>query len=324
LVTALFRRVGRGVTAFDGQRDGAAPIGFQMTSAPEEDQHNPTKRRRTAAAALHERIAARRAIAHEVISLAHLLGRRVVNDAGTRVGNVSDIVVRWDAGVSHPPVIAVLARVGSGFAVVDVQDVMLSQNGVRMRSGRKVVSAPVREEGDVALARDVLDRQLVDIAGVQVVRAADVYLLDGPRGWELAGIDVGVRSFGCRLLPKRRICPPPNRVIDWADLQTFVPRFTDTALPGKGPAAAAGIIGGGVQLGRPAAELKKLRATDVAAILADLGRGKQAQIAKMAPPLAAVEGLRQLNPAQRDALLAELSAPDRARLQAMLEGGATT
>jgi hypothetical protein len=284
------------------------------------DKRRPTPRA-TLSAALHERIAARRTIADQAISLAHLLGRRVVNEEGTRVGKVSDIVVRWDAAVANPPVVAVLVGVGSGLAAVDLQDVTLTQTGVRLRSGRQMVSRPVRAEGDVALARDVLDRQLVDVAGVQVVRAADVYLLNGPRGLELAGIDVGVRSFTRRLFPKRRICPLPDRAIDWADLQTFVPRFPDAALPGKGPAAAAGIIGGGVQLARPASELKKLRASDVAAILAELGRGQQAQVAALAAPSAAVEALRQLDPAQRAALLAELSESDRQRLQAMLEGG---
>lgn len=280
----------------------------------------PKIRRGTVAAALHEQIVARRAIADQVISLAHLLGRRVRNEAGTRIGNVSDIVVRWDAGVAYPPVVAVLVRVGSGFAVVDVQDVTLTQTGVRLRSGRKVVSSPVRGEGHVALAHDVLDRQLVDIAGVQVVRAADVYLLNGPRGWELAGIDVGLRAFARRLLLKRRVCPPPSRVIDWADLQAFVPRFRDKALSAEhDPAAAAGEIGGGVELGRPAAQLKKLRAREVASILAELGRGPQARVAAMAHPSAAVEALRRLDTAPRAALLAELSESDRARLQSLLE-----
>ena len=285
----------------------------------------PDKRRATrrgaVSAALHDRIAARRTIADQTISLAHLLGRRVLDAAGTRVGKVSDVVVRWDANVRYPPVVGILVGVGSGSAFVDLQDVTLTQTGARLRSEQQTVSRPVRGESEVALARDVLDRQLVDVAGVQVVRAADVYLLNGPRGWELAGVDVGVRSFGRRLLPKRRMCPPPDRAIEWADLQAFVPRFTDTALPGNGPAAAAGIIGGGMQLGRPASELKKLRARDVAAILAELGRGQQAQVTALATPSAAVEALRQLKPSQRAALLAELSESDRDRLQAMLDRG---
>jgi len=70
-----------------------------------------------------------------------------------------------------------------------------------------------------------------------------VYLVNGPRGWELAGVDVKQRSFARRLLPKARVCPSPDRAIDWADLQTFVPRFTDPALPAEpDPAAAAGPV----------------------------------------------------------------------------------
>jgi hypothetical protein len=185
-----------------------------------------------------------------------------------------------------------------------------------------MVSRPVRTEGDVALARDVLDHQLVDISGVQVVRAADVYLLNREQGWELAGIDVGLRSLARRLLPRRRVCPPPDRAIDWADLQAFVPRFTDDALPGEhGPAATAGEVGGSVQFAGSAANLKKLRAGEVTAILANLGRGQQAQVAAQAEPSAAADALHQLDPARRAALLAELSESDRTRLEAMLGGG---
>jgi Mg/Co/Ni transporter MgtE len=61
----------------------------------------------------------------------------------------------------------------------------------------------------------------------------------------------------------------------------------------------------------------------VAAILAELGRGQQAQVAALAAPSPAVEALLQLDPARRDALLAELSETDRARLKALLNGGDT-
>ena len=107
---------------------------------------------------------------------------------------------------------------------------MLRQNEIRLRSAQRMVWGPIPRQGDVALARDVLDHQLVDLAGVQVVRAADVYLLNGPGGWELAGIDVGLQSLAQRLLPKTKVCPPPDRVIDWAQLHAFVARFTDTTL----------------------------------------------------------------------------------------------
>ena len=119
----------------------------------------PDKRRATrrgaASAALHDRIAARRTIADQTISLAHLLGRRVLDAAGSRVGKVSDLVVRGDANVTYPPVVGILVGVGRGFAFVDLQDVTSTQTGARLRSAQQTVSRPVRGESEVALARDV-------------------------------------------------------------------------------------------------------------------------------------------------------------------------
>ncbi|MBW0012868.1 PRC-barrel domain-containing protein [Mycobacterium sp.] len=280
----------------------------------------PSYRRRLSAA-LRERLAARRAFSDQAIALAHLVGRPVLDSDGTRIGKVADIVVRWERGVAYPPVTGVLVPLGRGFAVIDHQALILSQTGARLRGERNVVSHPIRREGDVALARDILDRQLVDIAGVQVVRASEVYLLNGPNGWELAGVDVGLRSLCRRLLPRRRRCPPVDRVIDWAELHAFVPRFTDTSSAWEsGPAMAAGAPGSGVQLGNSVAGLKTLRAKDVAAIMAGLPRSRQADLAVLAEPAAAAEALAWLDREDREALLAELAEPDRNRLRALMIG----
>jgi hypothetical protein len=258
-------------------------------------------------------------LADRVISVAHILGRPVRNAAGTRIGRVSDIVVRWDAANEHPPVTVVFVKVRGGLAVVQQADVTLTQTEIRLRSDARMEWRPVWGDDDVALARDVLDRQLVDTSGVQVVRAADAYLLNGPQGWELAGIDVGLLSFGRRLVTRRRACPPPDRVIDWAELQAFVPRFTDTTTKWQsGPTVAAGTTGSGLQLGLSAAQLKELRGPEVAALLANLSRHNQAQLVAMAQPSSAAEALRQLDLDHREALLAELDEADRARLRGML------
>ena len=269
---------------------------------------------------LRGRLSGRRAVAGELISLAQLLRRPVVDPTEARVGRVSDIVVRWEAGVKHPRVIGVLMSVGRGFTFVAARDATLEQWGVRLRSKQFLVATPERHKDDVVLARDLLDHQLIDIAGVQVVRAADVYLARIPDGWELAGIDVGLRSLVRRLLPQRRhSCPPPNRAIDWADLHAFVPRSFDPTSPGiRDPAAGAGTIGSSVQLASTAGELHKLRARQVASLLDSLGRREQAQLAVLTDSSTAAEVLRELDPAKLDALLAELDETDRARLLVLL------
>jgi hypothetical protein len=281
----------------------------------------PTKpeKSRRAWAVSRKQFALNGALADRVISLAHILGRPVRTAAGTRIGRVSDIVVRWDAGDEHPPVTGVFVKVRGALAVVQPADVTLSQTEIRLRSDARMDWQPVWGDDDVPLARDVLDRQLVDTSGVQVVRAADAYLLNGPQGWELAGIDVGLLSFSRRLVARRRACPPADRVIDWAQLQAFVPRFTDTTAAWESaPTTAAGTAGSGLQSGCAAAQLRELRGPEVAALLADLNRHQQAQVVAAAHPSAAAEALSQLDADHRAALLAELDEADRARLRAML------
>jgi hypothetical protein len=193
-------------------------------TAPERDARRSEKHLR-AWAASRRHFALGTAVANRVISLAQVLGRPVCNTGDTRIGRVSDIVVRCDAGSEYPPVTGVLFRARDAFAVVRQSDVTLTQAEVRLRSNARVTWRPVWRDDDVALARDVLDRRLVDPSGVHSVRAIDVYFLNGPRGWELAGIDVGVWPCGRGRISRRRAGPAPDRVVDWTQLQAFVPRF---------------------------------------------------------------------------------------------------
>jgi hypothetical protein len=196
-------------------------VGIGIT-APKRDARGSEKRLR-AWASSRRHFALSTAVANRVISLAHVLGRPVRNAAGTRIGRVSDIVVCGDAGGEYPPVTGVLIRVRSAFAVVQQADVTLTQTEVRLRSNAQMMWRPVWRDDEVALARDILDRRLVDTSGGQLARAANVYLLNGPQGWELAGIDVGVWSCGRGLIGRRRACSPPREVVDWAQLHVFAP-----------------------------------------------------------------------------------------------------
>jgi hypothetical protein len=217
--------------------------------------------------------------------------------------------------------VAVVIRAGSALASLEVSTVIMAQTGLRLWQEQQLVSRLATRSGFVQLATDVLDRQLIDITGVQIVRAADVYLIKGPDGWELAGIDVGLRAFARRLLPwTPKLCPPADRVIDWAELHAFVPRFTDTTAAWKSaPTVAAGTAGSGLQLAGSAAALKELRANDLAPLLTVLSRPQQAQVIAAAQPSAAAEALSQLDTDHRDALLAVLDEPDRTRLQRLRE-----
>jgi hypothetical protein len=276
-------------------------------------------------AGVRERQAVHQALAEQIVSVAQLVGRPIRDPSHVVVSRVRDVVARWESGPKHPPVTGIVADALLGRVFIPAQDLVLRQSGVQVQSANVVVGSPVQADGDVVLARDVLDRQLVDVGGVQVVRAADVYLFENGNGWELAGIDVGLWALLRRILPRRVLRPTPDRFIDWADLQAFVPCFDETSeIDPAHPAASAGMTGSSVQLASPAANLHKLRAKDVAALLTDLGRSQQAQLAALSEPSVAAQVLRGLDPSRLQALLDELDTTDRDRLQALLSEEATS
>ncbi len=120
----------------------------------------------------------------------------------------------------------------------------------------------------MALAHDVLDRQVVGGDGVDMVRPADVYLVCVHGHVELVGIDVGVRALLRRLGPRRlRGRIRPRRVIDWASVRSFSPTRDDGVPRRRRRPELAGKTGAGLQLGVAAEELSELGASEVESAL---------------------------------------------------------
>jgi len=76
-----------------------------------------------------------------------------------------------------------------------------------------------RREGEVLLARDVLDKQLIDVDGKRVVRVNDVQLIETGGEWRVTGADVTFAGLWRRLTPHNFVgTNRPVEVIDWADV----------------------------------------------------------------------------------------------------------
>jgi hypothetical protein len=64
-----------------------------------------------------------------------------------------------------------------------------------MRSTILDLTPFVRREGEVLLAKDVLDNQLIDVDGKRVVRVNDVQVIEAGDAWRVSGADVGLQGF---------------------------------------------------------------------------------------------------------------------------------
>ncbi|HMD56754.1 MAG TPA: hypothetical protein VKG82_04720 [Solirubrobacteraceae bacterium] len=212
---------------------------------------------------------AARELEGSLISLAALIGTDVTNPDGEAVGQLRDVVVRWTSRTSHPAVTAIVVRASGHNTVIGAHWVeMSSSSGVRLRAHAAYARGAQRRPGEVLLAHDVLDRQVVGADGVDIVRPADVYLAAVKGGIELIGIEVGVRALLRRLGSKRRRGRVrPARVIDWATIRSFTPvRDDGTGHRGR-RSDLAGATGTGLRLNVAAEELSALRAAEVEAAL---------------------------------------------------------
>lgn len=252
-----------------------------------------------------QRITATRSVRDSLISLAGLIGAPVLNQSG-EIGRLSDVVARWDGEELYPAVTGMVVQIGRRRAFVPIDAVnQITHGTIELRSAR-VDRDFSRREGEVLLARDVVDHQLVDVDGVQVIRAADLYLatVTGPSGpvLRLVGVDISAQTLLRRLGPKRwRGMPTPDRVIDWAAIQPF------------------GGEGTNVRLRSSNNGLRRLRAGELADLLEDLGRDARQQLLAGLELEKAADALEEMDPEELEALLRETPPDEAAALVGRME-----
>ena len=260
------------------------------------DERQPHQRRRRT-----RRILASEGVFDSIVSLAGVLGRPVTNQTGQEIGRLDDVVARWSDGQTYPPVSGLVIRVGRRLAYVPASAIdRIGHAEVLLRSARLDLTDVVRRPGEVLLAKDVLDHQLVDVDGVQVIRAADLYLAEVLGRIRLVGADVSTATLLRRLGPRRwRPLPTPERVIDWAAIQPFGEE-TDSI---DGSAQ--------VRLKTTHEGLHRLRPGELADLLEDLRRDERRELLAALSPDEAADALEEMQPDDLEQLLRE-SDPDQA------------
>src|SRR5689334_14096582 len=135
-----------------------------------------------------------------MLYLSQVLGRPIQEVEGERVATLKDVIVRL--GEDHPPVTGLVARYRRrDFFVPRARVASIDPSGVRLNSDILVLRRFARREGEILLARDVLDKQLIDVDGKRVVRVNDVQLIETGDEWLVTGADVTLAGLLRRLTP---------------------------------------------------------------------------------------------------------------------------
>jgi CBS domain-containing protein len=154
-----------------------------------------------------------------MLYLSQVLGRAIRDREGEHVATIKDVIVRLGED-DHPPVTGLVARYRRrDFFMPRWRIVEFNEGGARLDSDILDLRPFTRRDGEVLLARDVLDKQLIDVDGKRVVRVNDVQIIETSNDWRVSGADVSLQGLWRRLMPAGFVgSKRPVEVIDWADV----------------------------------------------------------------------------------------------------------
>src|SRR5438034_4334873 len=233
-----------------------------------------------------------------MLYLSQVLGRPILDLEGERVATLKDVIVRLGED-DHPPVAGFVARYRRrDFFLPRWRITDFGEAGVRLNSDILDLRPFVRRDGEVLLARDVLDKQLIDVDGKRVVRVNDVQIIEAANEWRVTGADVSLIGLWRRLAPPFMRSGRAVEVIDWADVGYLA---TDAAT---------------VQLKSSRGKLARLHPVEIARLAEAFSYQQGAEIVESLDDETAAETLEEM-PAQRQAQI--LGDMDEERAADILE-----
>ncbi|MBF0343076.1 MAG: magnesium transporter [Nitrospirae bacterium] len=253
------------------------------------------------------------------IFLSEILKKSVFDMKGEELGRIHDVIVVKGEPIDgrersddYPPRIeALILEKRDNFYRVDYESLSIF-NRRMMTTVLQRTNLPVYDTFDVDLlaARDVLDKQVVDINGAKVVRVNDIKI-EGYRSWAvLVAIDVGMRGIlrrlgmekkGMEILSFFKLQMPDN-LIRWDFLQPLSPRLKSISLKVSQQ------------------KLSKIHPADLADIISSVSRDEGARFFRSLDVESAAETLSEL---ESDTQVEILSNMDTKKAAEIIEEMAT-
>src|SRR5438270_7288437 len=125
--------------------------------------------------------------------LSEMHHRKVIEPNGNEVGTLKDLAVVPQG--QFPAVQWALVGTGAGDRVVKWGDLAQEIGHLRLRTRLEMMPQVALPSDAMCLARDLLDKQIVDTHGAKVVRVNDLQLSEVDGQLRLVGADVGLRGL---------------------------------------------------------------------------------------------------------------------------------
>jgi magnesium transporter len=263
--------------------------------------------------------------------ISELLGRPVTDQDGKLVGNLKDLIARKTEFI-HPCIQAIVVKRRDGEWILPYSCIaVLFSPAIALKCSEHDTHPYRPDENDIFLARDVLDKQIIDTDGARVVRVNDVEIVRVNGKVAVSNVDIGLpgllRRIGLggfygQIARLKKLVP--ETYISWDDvellsydqkMQLKVPR---QRLVDLHPADVAEILSDMNKL-ESNRFLESLDVEQLADTLEEVEPEYQASLVEGMPDEKVADVLEEMEPDEAADLLAELP-PDRSEdLLALME-----
>lgn len=228
--------------------------------------------------------------------LSELIGTPVVDVEGKLVGKLKDLIAREKPDFPHPVIQALVIRRKTDEVILPSSEAAaLVHRAVPLKHTIEEIQPYKPGDQDIFLARDALDRQIIDTEGARVVRVNDLELVRVKDALYVGNVDVG----GLGILRRLGLAGTAQGISSRVGLKlsrSYIP-WNDVELIHHDQS---------MRLRVPVEKLADLHPADVAEILVDLNRQESGQFLDALDMESLADTLEEVEPDYQASLVSQM------------------
>ncbi len=226
-----------------------------------------------------------------------ILHKDIHNMDDSVIGNLNDVLI--DSRGIKPTLTAIEVKSGKRLFYINCESLEIyktNSNAFLLKLGSQQITFTSPPENAIFLAKDILDRQIIDINGRKVERVNDIRIGLINQNWTVIAADIGLRGLIRRLgleylgitLTNLFRTEFHNKLVVWDEVQPLISNRDN------------------LQLTQPYTKLTTLHAADIADIIEDLDREAQIDVFKSLDTEQAADVLEEVESDVQISLLEQL------------------
>ncbi len=233
---------------------------------------------------------------NRVSFFSQLQGKKIVDRDGNVVGKLTDLSLRPGEALLEISRIVYASNILGEKVILPMSSICSIDGDIRLDVAREEIPPGKLSERELLITETILDKQIVDIDGLKVVRVNDVLLAQVKKSLCLVAVDVGfkgiLRRLGLSALSRGLLDKLPNHIIPWSYIDPLDPSLRSIHL----------------KISRKT--INDLHPADIADILEDLNNKDRLLILDSLGEETAAETMEEVNPDVQATMVKQMDSDD--------------